>query len=134
MKNQALFSSKDKSNKLKCHLLQILFGPLRVKSNTPSHQFYVYPRNTLHCMQSSRHTCIHKLLADDLILTRREGQGHQSLISLAQLMMQSSKCSTFPSTGSIVKIIKLCFNEIQDSKSCAELESDVKVTKANWVL
>ena len=32
MKNQALFSSKDKSKKLKCRLLQFLFGPLRVNS------------------------------------------------------------------------------------------------------
>ena len=31
MKNQALFSSKDKSKKLKCHLLQFLFGALRVE-------------------------------------------------------------------------------------------------------
>ena len=31
MKNQALFSSKDKSRKLKYCLLQFLFGPLRVK-------------------------------------------------------------------------------------------------------
>ena len=31
MKNLALFSSKDKSKKLKCHLLQFLFGALRVK-------------------------------------------------------------------------------------------------------
>ena len=31
MKNQALFSFKDKSNKLKCRLLQLLFGALRVK-------------------------------------------------------------------------------------------------------
>ena len=31
MKNQALFSSKDKSNKLKCCLPQFLFGALRVK-------------------------------------------------------------------------------------------------------
>ena len=30
MKNQALFSSKDKSKKLKCHLLQFLFGALKV--------------------------------------------------------------------------------------------------------
>ena len=29
MKNQALFSSKDKSKKLKCRLLQFLFGALR---------------------------------------------------------------------------------------------------------
>ena len=29
MKNQALFSSKDKSKKLKCGLLQFLFGALR---------------------------------------------------------------------------------------------------------
>ena len=31
MKNQALFSSKDKSKKIKCRLLQCLFGALRVK-------------------------------------------------------------------------------------------------------
>ena len=30
MKNQALFSSKDKSKKLKCRLLQLLFSALRV--------------------------------------------------------------------------------------------------------
>ena len=30
MKNQALFSSKDESRKLKCRLLQFLFGLLRV--------------------------------------------------------------------------------------------------------
>ena len=31
MKNQALLSLKDKSKKLKCCLLQFLFGTLRVK-------------------------------------------------------------------------------------------------------
>ena len=31
MKNEALFSSKDKSEKLNCRLLQFLFGALRVK-------------------------------------------------------------------------------------------------------
>ena len=31
MKNQALFSSEDKSKKLKCRLLQVLFGASRVK-------------------------------------------------------------------------------------------------------
>ena len=31
MKNQALFSLEDKSKKSKCHLLQFLFGALRVK-------------------------------------------------------------------------------------------------------
>ena len=30
MKHQVLFSSKDKSKKLKCRLLQFLFGSLRV--------------------------------------------------------------------------------------------------------
>ena len=33
MKNQALFSSKNKSKKLKCRLLQFLFGALRVNSS-----------------------------------------------------------------------------------------------------
>ena len=32
MKNQALFSLKDKSKKLKCRLLPFLFGTLKVKS------------------------------------------------------------------------------------------------------
>ena len=36
MKNQALFSSKDKSKKLKCPLLQFLFGALRVKDSIKS--------------------------------------------------------------------------------------------------
>ena len=31
MKNQALFSLKGKSKKLKCRLLQFLFGALRLK-------------------------------------------------------------------------------------------------------
>ena len=34
MKNQALFSSKDNSKKLKCRLLQFLFGALRVNYKT----------------------------------------------------------------------------------------------------
>ena len=34
MKNQALFSSKDKSKKLKCRLLQFLFGASRVNAAT----------------------------------------------------------------------------------------------------
>ena len=37
MKSQALFSSKDKSKKLKCHLLQFLFGTLRVNSYQKLH-------------------------------------------------------------------------------------------------
>ena len=37
MKNLALFSSKDKSKKLKCHQLQFLFGALRVKSTQHIH-------------------------------------------------------------------------------------------------
>ena len=33
MKNQDLFSSKDKSKKIKCRLLQFLLGALRIKFN-----------------------------------------------------------------------------------------------------
>ena len=36
MKNQALFSLKDKSKKLKCRLLQFLFGASRVKYHISS--------------------------------------------------------------------------------------------------
>ena len=34
MKNQTLFSSKDKNKKLKCRLLQFLFGTLRVNRSS----------------------------------------------------------------------------------------------------
>ena len=34
MRNQALFSSKDKSKKFKCGLLRFLFGVLRVKESS----------------------------------------------------------------------------------------------------
>ena len=40
MKIQGLFSSKDKSKKLKCRLLQFLFGALRVNMVNFSH-FYL---------------------------------------------------------------------------------------------
>ena len=52
LKNQALLSSKDKSKKLKCHLLQFLFGTIRVKKNTHTKtidiQTETYPINTIH--------------------------------------------------------------------------------------
>ena len=38
MKNQALSSSKDKSKKLKCRLLQFLFGALRVRGFDETYQ------------------------------------------------------------------------------------------------
>ena len=41
MKNQALFSWKDKSKKLKCRLLQFLFGALRVKNILEPSSLYV---------------------------------------------------------------------------------------------
>ena len=43
MKNQVLFSSKDKSKKLKCCLLQFLFGALRVNFS------YFSKKNNMHC-------------------------------------------------------------------------------------
>ena len=43
MKNQALFFSTDKSKKLKCRLLQFLFGALRVISALFAQ---TYPFNT----------------------------------------------------------------------------------------
>ena len=39
LKHQALFSSKDKSKRLKCHLLQFLFGALRVNNLETSQRF-----------------------------------------------------------------------------------------------
>ena len=55
MKNQALFSSKDKSKELKCRLLKFLFGALRVNvqcrydfKTAPSHSdCLVYPQKQI---------------------------------------------------------------------------------------
>ena len=46
MKDQALFSSKDKSKQLKCLLLQFLFGALRVTYFRFSKYFSVHFGNT----------------------------------------------------------------------------------------
>ena len=47
MKNQALFPQKDKSKKIKCCLLQFLFGALRVKTNISTRKllFVVFYKN-----------------------------------------------------------------------------------------
>ena len=42
MKNQDLFSSKDKSKKLKCCLLQFLFGALRFKARWCIIQLFIH--------------------------------------------------------------------------------------------
>ena len=49
MKNQALFSTKDKSKKLKCRLLQFLFGALRVKVTVGAFHLHVLGA-LLHCI------------------------------------------------------------------------------------
>ena len=48
MKNQALVSSKDKSKKLECRLLQFLFGALRVKKKTVLVNLYHTPYDSPH--------------------------------------------------------------------------------------
>ena len=48
MKNQALFSSKVKSKKLKCCLLQFLFGALRARP-TLSHLLNNQAQESKHC-------------------------------------------------------------------------------------
>ena len=47
MKFQALFSSKDKSKKLKCRLLQCLFGDLRVKEGKNKNILYLFNYKTV---------------------------------------------------------------------------------------
>ena len=42
MKNEALISLKDKSKKLKCHLLQFLFGALRVKTESAKMKICIF--------------------------------------------------------------------------------------------
>ena len=69
MKNQALFSSKDKIKKLKCCLLQYLFGALRVNSGLSrallvishaSYSSYQFPWSTTqqaHDVKRTLHWC-----------------------------------------------------------------------------
>ena len=51
MKNQALFSLKDKSKKLKCRLLQFLFDTLRVKMQVWKEQ----SKQAVHCLPVHLH-------------------------------------------------------------------------------
>ena len=44
MKHQALFSSEDKSKKLKCRLLQFLFGALRVNKKIYNNIIIMYEK------------------------------------------------------------------------------------------
>ena len=54
MKNQASFSLKDKSKKLKCHLLQFLFGALRVNKILTFHMFYMQKKKQMFCMPKKK--------------------------------------------------------------------------------
>ena len=49
MKNQALFSLKDKSKILKCRLLQFLFGALRVNWIAAAYGYYFHVTQDLKC-------------------------------------------------------------------------------------
>ena len=60
MKNQALFSFKDESKKLKCRLMHFLFGALRVNSIP---KYYISDEFSGHCeMQSADGSGIHGFL------------------------------------------------------------------------
>ena len=60
MKNQALFSSKDKSKKLKCRLLQVLFVALKVK-------IYFYYHASLYMNNNdTNQQCVSELLVFDI--------------------------------------------------------------------
>ena len=58
MKNQALFSLKDKSKKLKCRLLQFLFGTLRLKEIVCSSRSHLFPLILLHSERPKLHTIL----------------------------------------------------------------------------
>ena len=67
MKNQALFSSKDKSKKLKCRLLQFLLGAVRSKTWTvpahDSHEFRVTSLPFPYVVKKSQGAIIYNIMA-----------------------------------------------------------------------
>ena len=79
MKDQALFSSKDKSKKLKCRLLQFLFGALRVKQGTKELQISQVPVSVAQRVQC----WLGKLADQDKIPTGAEIFLHCKLRSFA---------------------------------------------------
>ena len=74
MKNQALFFSKDKSKKLKCRLLQFLFGALRINIETEIYankicsDFFVSVFRFLHRMCHRAHFKDHNKKLDEAAL------------------------------------------------------------------
>ena len=53
MKNQALLSLKDKSRKLKCRLLQFLFGALRAKEQMTDFLYNLSSTTSIICGNTS---------------------------------------------------------------------------------
>ena len=76
MKNQALFSAKDKSKKLKCCLLQFLFGALRVKRGSAA--LYQYFK-----MKIDRVTVISRLCLNNF---QTASEGHFSYIIIPTIL------------------------------------------------
>ena len=74
MKNQALFSSKDKSIKLKCGLLQFLFGTLRVKSQQK---------------EKTGHSFSYAVFKVQLALTTSAAMGNLNIYMYSSCMFQS---------------------------------------------
>ena len=54
MKNQALFSSKTKVKKIKCRLLQVVFGALRVKILTLFQDILLPPKRFTSAYRTNR--------------------------------------------------------------------------------
>ena len=97
MKNQALFSLKDKSKKLKCRLLQFLFGSLRVNSKITQDRFKIFSghsagditvlqpkRNNIFHFMESEVVCSWSALA---VLSQYLGLLHQLATDIIQFLI-----------------------------------------------
>ena len=87
MKNQAFFSSKDKSKKLKCHLLQFLFGALRVNTETKIPPPHV-PQMTSKATRKKNESCRTFVLNHNFLMKKLEIRHRYSLLLTHKAFLQ----------------------------------------------
>ena len=106
MKHQVLFSSKDKSEKLKCRLLQFLFGALRVNSiNTMIKYMFILPHNFDKKVSTKVYAMAYSAVPDE---TAHDEPPYLSLHCLLILLQSTLVIST-----SIISNIRLSRRENQ---------------------
>ena len=98
MKKQALFSLKDESKKLKCRLLQFLFGALRVKGKTLPYRVYPSWKN--------------------FVLQTKKNRNSEKLFLFVQLMESMENLDPCRLQQNVIELISMFGITLKRGKPC----------------